>query len=384
MPVTRAIPTAPPWPSESRAAQAVALEVLLHGPISRTEVARRLNLSQGSLTRIAAPLVASGLLIDGEEQPTGRVGRGQRPLDVAPDTHHFAGLKLTGTEVIGVATNLRCETRATARRSLSGTDVSAVVEDIAMVIETLKETVPDISAVGIGLAGRVVDYTTVVSNVFLGWRDVPLSSLAQERVGLPVVIENDITALTEFEHWFGDGVGLRSLAIITVGAAVGYGAIVNGDIVNSPDAGLGLVVHWPLDPLGPVCSEGHRGCAQAMLSMPGISQSVSLALDRKVTYDEALTMAEEGIRGPRAIIDQAGQGLGRLIGAVSSLVLPELVVIGGEGARLATVASRAVQAGIAEIRHPDASPIPLAINQSDDVLWCRGAAVLAIQSSVAG
>lgn len=67
--------TTPRWTQGNGATRAVALEVLIHGPLSRSEVARRLDLSPGSLTRLSAPLLDSGLLIEVGEHSDGRVGR---------------------------------------------------------------------------------------------------------------------------------------------------------------------------------------------------------------------------------------------------------------------------------------------------------------------
>jgi DNA-binding transcriptional ArsR family regulator len=97
----------PPWTPESGVTRSVALEVLLNGPISRTQIARRLDLSPGSLTRLSAPLIDSGLLIEVEERTDGRAGRPSRPLDVVVHSQHFIGMKLTGDLVVGVTTDLR-------------------------------------------------------------------------------------------------------------------------------------------------------------------------------------------------------------------------------------------------------------------------------------
>ena len=74
----------PPWTPNSGASRAVALEVLLNGPLSRSDIARKLDLSAGSLTRLSAPLIASGLLVEVEEKTDGRAGRPSQPLDIVP------------------------------------------------------------------------------------------------------------------------------------------------------------------------------------------------------------------------------------------------------------------------------------------------------------
>jgi DNA-binding transcriptional ArsR family regulator len=86
---------APVWMPPTDRSLAVVLEVLIHGPLSRTEIARRLDLSQPSLTRLSAPLLDAGLLVEAGERSDGRAGRPSRPLDVIAGSRHFVGLKLT-------------------------------------------------------------------------------------------------------------------------------------------------------------------------------------------------------------------------------------------------------------------------------------------------
>ncbi len=86
---------------------------------------------------------------------------------------------------------------------------------------------------------------------FLDWTDIELGAMLETATGLPVVIDNDLTAFTEYERWFGAGRNADRFAVITLGAGVGYGLVAGGEVVADDDAGIGLVGHWPLDPFGP-------------------------------------------------------------------------------------------------------------------------------------
>ncbi|RYE09561.1 MAG: ROK family transcriptional regulator [Hyphomicrobiales bacterium] len=376
--------TTPRWTPGDGAMRAVALEVLIHGPLSRSEVARRLELSPGSLTRLANPLLESGLLVEAGEQADGKVGRPQQLLDIVPGSRRFVGMKLTSEEVLGVTADLRANVLATESRKLKGTDPAAVVEVIAELAKSLMRGQPEVTAIGIGVGGLIEEHGLVRSAPFLKWNDVSLGSLVEAATGLPVIIENDLVAFTEYEHWFGAGRGLDRFAVVTLGAGIGYGLVIHDEIVSNDEFGIGLIGHWPLDPFGPVCSEGHRGCAKAILTDSAIAQSVSQALGKPVTYKAALNLAASGEPAARRIVDDAGRGLGRLLAAIANLTMPETVVIGGEGVRLASVASEAVEMGLRADRDPRTRPLPLTIRSGDNVEWCRGAAVVAIQTFVLG
>jgi predicted NBD/HSP70 family sugar kinase len=376
--------TTPAWIPGAGAHQAVALEVLLRGPISRSEIARRLQLSPGSLTRLSTPLIESGLLVEVGERGDGRAGRPSRPLDVVPSSRHFIGMKLMGDQVLGALTDLRADVLHSASARFDSQRPDRVVEAIAAIAAELAARVPEVTALGIGVGGLLDDHGTVVSAPFLEWEDVPLGSLVEAATGIPTVVSNDLVAFTEYEHWFGAARELDRFAVVTLGAGIGYGLVANGAVVAGPDSGIGLVGHWPLDPYGPVCPSGHRGCARSILTQAAIVTAVSTALDRPVDYEEALDLAVAGEAAARRVVDVAGRGLGRLLAAVANLTVPQMIVLGGEGVRLVDVARDAVLEGLALDRDARAREVPLVTTTGDNTEWCRGAAVIAIQTHVLG
>ena len=374
----------PPWTPSPGPSQSVALEVLINGPISRSEIARRLDLSPGSLTRLSTPLIEAGLLVEVEEHVDGRAGRPSRPLDVVADSRHFIGMKLTGNGVLCVTTDLRANVVATASAALDSRDPDAVADVLAKLAKRLGESVPSVTALGVGIGGLVSDHAVVTSAPFLEWSEVALGTMLETATGIPTVIENDIVAFTEAEHWFGAGRGLDSFAVLTLGAGIGYGLVVHDRLVVNEDSGIGLVGHWPIDPFGPLCPAGHRGCARSMLTLAAITQGVSTELGREVGYDGALDLAGAGVRAARRVVDDAGRGLGRMIAAIANLTVPERIILGGEGVRLVDVAGEAMHRGIAEDRDPRTHKLDIVATPGDDTEWCRGAAVIAIQRYVLG
>lgn len=376
--------TTPRWAPGTGATRAVALEVLIHGPLSRSEVARRLDLSPGSLTRLSTPLLEMGVLIDVGEQVDGKVGRPVQLLDVVPGSKRFIGMKLTADAVLGVTTDLRGNVLGRQSRVLPGRQPDIVADTIADLATALATGTPDVTAIGIGIGGLVEEHGFVRSAPFLEWSDVPLGQLIETRTGIPTIIANDLVAYTEYEHWFGAGSGLDRFAVVTLGAGIGFGLVIHDEIVTNDEYGIGLIGHWPLDPFGPVCSEGHRGCAKAVLTDTAISLAVSQAIGRVVSYAEALDLATAGEPAARRVVDDAGRSLGRLLAAIANLTLPERVVIGGEGVRLAEVAAKAIEEGVRSHRDARTRPIPLTIRSGENIEWCRGAAVVAIQAFVLG
>ena len=256
------------WQPRDELASAVALEVLIHGPLGRAELARRLGLAPATLTRISTELIASGLLAEVPEATQRTSGRPTIPLDVVPSSHYFLGIKLTDSALDATVIDLKATPRDSYRVPLESLTPVRVVRAIADLAHRAHSSY-HLDAIGIAVGGIVNGDGTVESAPFLKWRDVPLASLVSEAAHLPTFVANDLSAYTQIQHWFGSGTGHSNFAVITVGVGVGYGCVANGARLENEDSGIGLIGHWPLDPLGPICSQGHRGCAEAMLGRVG-------------------------------------------------------------------------------------------------------------------
>ncbi|MFF6782966.1 ROK family protein [Streptomyces sp. NPDC012510] len=375
------------WPPLSPGERAVAIEVLVHGPLSRTELARRLGLSAGSLTRLTKPLIESGLLVetvDGAALPEVRQGRPSQPLDIVAESRSFIGFKITDDMVYGVVTTLRSEIVTRHDRPLTTHEPERVADLLAEMAGELARTVPSLSGIGIGVGGLVRRRAIVGESPFLSWRDVPLAELVEERTGLPAVVENDVAALVEAETWFGAGRGLDRFVVLTIGAGIGYGLVLGGERVVNAEEDRGFGRHWIVDPAGPLTPDGERGSAVSMLSIPSIRYQVRAATGREVTYEEILAGAAEGEPMCARVIGEAGRALGTLLAQISNFVMPQKILLAGEGVGLVEVAGKAVDEAVRAHRHPLAVPVPLETKVSDFHDWARGAAVLAIQVLVLG
>jgi predicted NBD/HSP70 family sugar kinase len=375
------------WLPLSAGERSVAIEVLVHGPLSRTELARRLDLSAGSLTRLTKPLIESGLLIEVPEAGTPaevRQGRPSQPLDVVVESLSFIGFKITEDMVYGVVTTLRSEIVARHDRPLAGHDPVEVADLLAEMTGELARAYPRLAGIGIGVGGFVQERAVVGESPFLHWRDVPLGELVEERTGLPVVVENDVAALVEAETWFGAGRGLDRFVVLTIGAGIGYGLVLGGRRVPYAEEDRGFGRHWIIDPNGPLTPDGNRGSAVSLLTIPNIRYQVQAATGRDHTYEEILALAAAGDPMPARVIDEAGRALGVLVAQIANFAMPQKIMLAGEGVGLMDVAGKTVEDAIRSHRHPLATPIDLETRVSDFHDWARGAAVLAIQVLVLG
>ncbi|MEI5584349.1 MULTISPECIES: ROK family transcriptional regulator [unclassified Agromyces] len=371
-------------------ARELARQVLIHGPISRAELGRRLGLSPASLTRLSKPFLDRGLFVEAPDLVQGATGRPARPLDVRPEARRFVGIKLSGDAAHAVLADLRATALAREERPLPEHDPEAVVDVIADLVRDLRAAAGDggaesarLAGVGVSIGGNVADQRVVTRAPFLGWRDIDLAGRLEARLGVPVDVENDVTALTTAEQWFGPARGRDAFAVVTVGAGVGYGLVMHDRVVTTRDTGLGLGGHLPLDPSGPLCMDGHRGCSTAMLSIPSICAQVGIALAREVHYDEVLELAAARHPLAASVTDAAGRALGRMMAYIANLAMVDEIVLSGEGVGLWTVAGDAALAALAADRDPEASDVLVHVDDAGFDPWARGAAAVAIQGALA-
>ncbi|MEV4567661.1 ROK family transcriptional regulator [Nonomuraea sp. NPDC049419] len=377
------------WDTLPDAARSIVKELIIHGPQSRTALAKTLHLSTGSLTRLTKPLVDAGLLVEREVVHDPVNGRPTRPLDVAAAEHRFLGLKLTADRVHAVVTDLRAEVLAARDEPIADHDPGAVCRQARRLLDELSDGAGALVGAGVTLGGNARAAThlggeQLVDAPFLGWRQVELRPLMERALGVPCVVTNDVAALAHQHHWFGPGRGLRDFALVTIGAGIGYALITHDHLMPAAEADLGMFGHLVLDPGGPPCPGGHRGCAAAYLSSRSIEMAAALALRREAGYDEVMRLAAEGDRACRALVRESGRALGRLIGIVATISLVKTVILAGEGVELARVAKDDLDAALTEHRRGLPGSVEVVIESDDFREWARGGAVVAIQSFITG
>jgi predicted NBD/HSP70 family sugar kinase len=196
-------------------------------------------------------------------------------------------------------------------------------------------------------------------------------------------VENDVKALTAAEHWFGEGVGAESFALVTVGTGIGCGLVVNGRLVSGSHGVAGEIGHIGVDANGPSCHCGGRGCVE---SIAGTDAIVAQARERtgrpELTIDDAVALARGGDEQVGAVFARAGNAIGSGIAAVANLVGPARIVVSGEGLAAYDLFEAHIRAGFERQAFGAAAQCPLSIRPLPFEEWARGAAAVSIQSLV--
>jgi predicted NBD/HSP70 family sugar kinase len=382
------------FPARTPTAPQIFTTVLSHGPLTRLEVAARAGLSAAAVTKAVRPLLEAGYLLentDEEARPAqGRaaLGRPATLLRVEGGRALFIGIKVTGDEVIGVLSDLRCRVRVARRAPLSRRDPEAV---LAVLTDLVEELLTEADGFGVRVLGLGVAVSGDVDRAaglvryspFLDWRDVPLAELAAGACGLPVTVDNDVRALTVAEQWFGAGVGLSDFAVVTVGAGIGCGLVVHGRVVAGAHGVAGEIGHVTVDPAGPLCHCGNRGCVEAIAADSAILGRIREATGAEVADTaQAVRLAHCGDPAAREAYARAGEAIGRGIATVANLLGPERVIISGEGLAAYDLFAEQVRDSFAAAAFGSAARCDVRTRPLPFEEWARGAAATAIQSFI--
>lgn len=214
-------------------------------------------------------------------------------------TEIFLGIDLGGTN-IGAAAVRGGEVLAYKKvktKAEKGADaVIKRIEKVARgVMSKLDAHSQDFRALCIGAPGAVDLETGLVTKApNLGWKDVPLGKILNERLGIPVFVDNDVNIGTAGEHAFGAGQGTDDMVGVFVGTGIGGGVIIGGKLHYGGRGAAGEIGHMVLVPNGRLCGCGKRGCVEAYASKAGMISILEEELKEK--RDSFLTeyLDEEG------------------------------------------------------------------------------------------
>ena len=361
-----------------------------HGPIGRADIARRTGLSPATVTSISAKLISQDLVL---EKSAGDSSGGRPPilLVINPKGGYVVGIKLTETHAVCALTDLEAQIIAKSSMLLSGHNPSEVVNDLAqMVLSFIREqriAKKALLGVGIGLAGIVdAEGGVLRQSPIYGWDHVPLRDMLQSKLHIPVYIENDVNTLTLTEKWFGHGQDVDNFLTVTVGRGIGLGIVANGQFYRGQTGGAGEFGHTTINPEGPLCACGKKGCLEAYVGDPGLIRAANESFDRGElsnsvqSLDELLLLAQTGNTAAIQIFDEAGRILGIGIANLISLFNPKKIIISGEGTREGDFLFIPMKESIQQNTMPGLfDPNTVMIAPWGDDAWARGAAGLVLR-----
>jgi glucokinase len=189
-----------------------------------------------------------------------------------------------------------------------------------------------IATVGIGCGGPLdAERGTLIAPPHLpGWRDVPVTALAEREYERPVVLENDATAAAAGEHRWGAGASVSNMVYLTISTGVGGGVVIDGRLYRGSSGNGGELGHVTVDWHGRLCRGcGRRGCLEAYVSGTSIAERAQEAGLDLVSAEDVAAAARAGHAGAVAVWNETIDALSCGVVSIVNLFEPELVVLGG-------------------------------------------------------
>ncbi|HUG60220.1 MAG TPA: ROK family protein [Methylomirabilota bacterium] len=284
----------------------------------------------------------------------------------------IVGIDIGGTNVRVVVVDR--SGRVLARTSLETRAEQGPVATFARIFDAIRGLAPApdprIEAIGIGATGPVDPLTGIVDNPYTlgGWPPTDLRTPFAEAFAAPVVVDNDANVAAAGEWWAGAARGYRRVAMVTVGTGIGVAALIDGKIQRAVDGRHGEAGHMVLDPNGPECYCGARGCWEVLASGTALGRNAKErakrdggllmelaggdadAVDGKILFEAAA----RGDVSAAAVIDEAASWIGLGLVNLAATLTPDVIVLGGGVTRRLP----AMRAGIEAVLRRHAVMVP--------------------------
>ncbi|WP_426999166.1 ROK family transcriptional regulator [Pseudarthrobacter sp. N5] len=317
------------------------------GGLSRVELAQIVGLSPQTISNISRRLLDQHLIVEAGKEGSGP-GKPRTMLRLNPSGMYAVGVHLDPAVTTFVLLDLVGAVVLHSRiKTPVGNNPQAVIATIAAEI---KQLVADsgvnkdkIAGLGVAAPGPIdLDQGTVVDPpLLLGWHRVPLRDALAEATGLSTLVDKDVTSAAVAETWAGGPSGSGSFIFMYMGTGIGCGIVLNDEVVRGTSGNAGEIGHIIVDPDGPPCDCGLRGCvksscipqvlvaeAQAAGILDG-SGKLTSGPEVQEGFAQLCAAADSGDSRAAAIIDKSALLVARAVSVVTNTLDVERVVFGG-------------------------------------------------------
>src|SRR6195952_597123 len=318
------------------------LDVLLdRGTSTQAEIARETGLAAATVSSIVRELAAAEVLStvagSGRRGTTVRLARGAGVVAAVDFGHSHVAVALGDMRgrVLGERTH----------RLPAAFDVDTGMGRAAELLEELLTETDrrraDVRNLGMGLPCPIADGIVMSSAIMPAWVGLNARELAESRLGIRVQVDNDANLGALGEHRRGVGRGHANVVFIKVSSGVGAGFILDHQVYRGSHGTAGEIGHLTFDEQGPLCRCGSRGCleayaatgpAMAMMApqLPPTSPTDPADASLRTGIDTVIAMAKDGNVAARRVFEDAGLHLGWGIAAITNLLNPGVIAVGGD------------------------------------------------------
>ena len=322
---------------------AIVRELHFGGPLSRSELGARTGLTRSAIRILTGELVSAGLVDEETGPAVGTPGRPSAIVRLRSDSAAVLALEITvdylAAAVVGLGGAVLRHKRVNRPRAAFSVDhMTAELVELIDDIDARHNPPAPLIGIGVGIAGIVRREEAVVAIApNLDWHEVPFGRTLLDAIGmnLPLWLANEADLGALAEHRRGIAAGFDDVLYISGEVGVGGGLIVGGRQMAGAAGYGGEVGHIPLNPNGVACGCGSIGCWETEIGERALLERAGYPTDGGPQSIEALLRdARFGGEKPLAALQHVGSWLGRGIAALTNVLNPSLVVLGGQFERM--------------------------------------------------
>lgn len=294
--------------------------------ISRADLARITNLTRTTVSEVVHALIQEGLV---QEIGKGKSLGGKSPtlLSLVKESRYTIALNLAHNQFTGAILNLRNEIQEIVEQPIAGLNGLAALEPVHQILaHLLQSRHAPIVGIGVGTPGFVNTRAGgLVTAVNLGWKDLPLGVILEEKYGLPVKVLNDsqAAAIGEFVSGAKPESG-RNIVVVKAGYGIGSGILLNGHLFQGDGGGAGEIGHVVVQEGGELCRCGRRGCLETVAS----ARAVMHIMNTDSLNDVLLAFKKGDLRALQAV-EAAGHFLGLSLANLSATLNIHNIILTG-------------------------------------------------------
>jgi predicted NBD/HSP70 family sugar kinase len=315
-------------------------------PVSRAGIAAATGLTKTTVSSLVDDLVGAGLVTERGPEASGRIGRPASALALNRSGFVGVGLEVNVDYLAVCVANLVGEVRSLRTRPRDNRGQSPA-KVLGRAVRMTNHAIASAQAAGLTVAGLAVavagpvetDRGLVRLAPNLGWVDVPVAEILARRLAtpnLPLLVDNEANLAALGELWFGGHDDLADFVHVSGEIGVGAGIVIDGELFRGVRGFAGEVGHVTVEPDGPPCRCGSRGCLEqlagqeAILRAAGVAGAAGTSLGQPGgSVAELLARARAGEPATLRAVAGAGRALGLALSATVNLVDPGTVVLGG-------------------------------------------------------
>lgn len=307
-------------------------------PISRAEIAKVSGLRPGTVSSIVNRLMRKGVIYEGAEGPSSG-GRKPTYLYINGENAYVLAIDIGVRDTVYAISDFNGRILKQKALITEGRPQDFLQRLAAEIKKTIEKSYPrtKFEAVGVSVPGLIKrDTGEVAVSPNLEWNNTPVKAILEEKLNLPIFVENDANAAAFSELWYGplDEIKVKTLLYILVVDGLGTGLIINGELHVGSQIGLGGFGHMCLEPNGEVCSCGRKGCWETLASESATIARYHRLMNNKngstTSITDLITKANHGDEKAIAAIRATAEYLGDGIASLAHGLSPEIIVIGGD------------------------------------------------------